>query len=376
MLDSICSAAGVVTGLYTSPHLTCITERIKIDGHEISQERFAKFAGEVRKAAEDLLEREKIEALPTFFEHLTAIAFLAFREAGVRLAILETGLGGRLDATTVAGANTVAITPVSLDHQEYLGETIEQIAFEKAAIIRPGVTAIVAPQSPPVLEVILKRANECDVKVIDRSGVGKLTATSDGAFAVTFETNEARYENVRLSLRGRHQAVNAALAIQLAESLRTRGFAISKTAIVRGVESAQFAGRLTSVSGILLDGAHNPGAARVLRDYLDEFVKKPITLVFGAMGDKRLNDIASILFPGVHQLIVTRPDNPRAASLESLQTLAQHFLPPEKISLVPRVRDALKKAREITSPDGMICVTGSLYLVGEASAMLMQGSQN
>src|SRR5205814_2709387 len=147
MLDSMCRAARISTGLYTSPHLVSITERIAIGGRAISEESFASYASEVREAAEELLARGKIEALPTFFEHVTAIALLAFRDAGVRLAILETGLGGRLDATTVAGANTVAITPVSLDHEEYLGETIEEIAYEKAAIIRPGVTAIIATQS-------------------------------------------------------------------------------------------------------------------------------------------------------------------------------------------------------------------------------------
>ena len=147
MLDSICRAAGIPTGLYTSPHLVSITERIRINGSEISRRTSLRSMRlEVRAAAESLLPSGKLETLPTFFEHVTAIALLAFREAGVKLAILETGLGGRLDATTVAGANTVAITPLALDHQEYLGETLEEIAAEKAAIIRPGVTAIIAPQ--------------------------------------------------------------------------------------------------------------------------------------------------------------------------------------------------------------------------------------
>ncbi|MGH9931035.1 MAG: bifunctional folylpolyglutamate synthase/dihydrofolate synthase [Pyrinomonadaceae bacterium] len=377
MLASICRAAGVVTGLYTSPHLTCITERINIGGQAISRERFARFATEAREAVKDLLAQRKIEALPTFFEHVTAIALLAFREADVEIAILETGLGGRLDATTVAGANTVGITSVSLDHQEYLGETVEEIAFEKAAIIRPGVTAIVAPQSSPVLEVILKRGRECDVRVtVAGCRVLKLSATPLGMFAATFESDEDLYEEVHLGLRGRHQVENAALAIQLAESLRRRGLAISKTAIVRGIERAEHEGRLTSLSGILLDGAHNPGAARALRDYLDEFVKEPLTLVFGAMNDKRLTEMAAILFPGVHQLILTQPDNPRAASVERLQTLAQNFIQSEKIIAAPRVSDALKKAREVTAPDDVICVTGSLYLVGEASTALVRSLQN
>ena len=378
-LDTICRAAGISTGLYTSPHLTSITERISIDGERISRSQFACCASIVREAAEDLLAQGVIEALPTFFEHVTAIALLAFREAAVRLAILETGLGGRLDATTVAGANTVAITPVSLDHQEYLGETIEEIAFEKAAIIRPGVTAIIAPQSPPVLHVILKRCSECEVTaIVGGCRTFELSATPGGLFDVTFETDEDSYANVRLALRGRHQIANAGLAIQLAESLRSRGFTIPKPAIVNGIQGTKHLGRLSPHFGtsMLLDGAHNPGAARALRDYLDEFVKEPLTLVFGAMGDKQLAEMAAILFPGVQHLILTRPDNPRAASVESLQTLAEGFIQSEKIIVASRVSDALRKARELAEPEGMICVTGSLYLVGEVTAALTDSREN
>lgn len=369
MLDSICRAACIVTGLYTSPHLISITERIRIDGSNISELSFAKYVSEVREAAEGLLAQGKIGALPTFFEHLTATALLAFRDSNVKLAILETGLGGRLDATTVAGANTIAITPVALDHQEYLGETLEEIAFEKAAIIRPGVTAIIANQSPAALNVIQNRCRECGVvPVIEGCQTFEVIATCTGAFKVTFVTNEDRYDKVRVALRGRHQVANAVLAIQLAESLRRRGFAIPKTAIINGIESTRHDGRLSShfdSPAILLDGAHNPGAARALRDYLDEFVKVPLTLVFGAMRDKRLAEMAAILFPGVDYLILTQPDNARSASVESLQAVAENLVRGEKILAVPRATEALNTARAVTPPDGVICVTGSLYLLGE-----------
>jgi dihydrofolate synthase/folylpolyglutamate synthase len=377
MLDSICRAAGIQTGLYTSPHLTSITERISLHGSNIPEHLFAKFAGKVREAAEDLLAQGKIEALPTFFEHLTAIALLAFREAKLELVILETGLGGRLDATTAAGAKTVAITSVSLDHQDYLGETLAEIAFEKAAIIRPGVTAIIAPQSPEVLEVILNRCRESEVKpIVDGCRASDLRATLAGAYGANFETSEDRYENVHLFLKGRHQITNAGVAIQLAESLRRLGFAISKSAIINGIQATCLAGRLTFYDSILLDGAHNPGAAQVLREYLDEFVQEPLTLVFGAMSDKRLAEMAAILFPGVNFLVLTQPDNPRAASVEILKALAENFLPREKIFAVPRVSEALAKARAVSPADGQICVTGSLYLIGEASATLNAASGN
>lgn len=379
-LYSICRAAGISAGLYTSPHLSCITERIEINGARITQNEFARHATKVRACAEALLAEEKIEALPTFFEHITAIAFNAFCEARVELAILETGLGGRLDATTVAAANTFAITSISLDHQEHLGETLEEIAGEKAAIIRPGVTAIVAPQSPAALAVIMKRGRDCGVELtVDGCRSHELSARRGGLLAVTFETAVDRYENVQLALRGRHQIENTGLAIQLAESLRNRGFKIPPAAIIDGIQTTSHLGRLSDhYDGrrILLDGAHNPAAARALRDYFDEFVTEPLTLVFGAMSDKRLAEMAAVLFPGVHRLILTRPNNPRAASVESLQTLAENFVSRERIIAAARVSDALQKAREMTSPEGVICVTGSLYLVGEVSDELSRVVQS
>jgi dihydrofolate synthase / folylpolyglutamate synthase len=377
VLHSICRAAGISTGLYTSPHLVSITERIRVGDSEITEDDFAKYASVVRTAAEALVAGGKLAALPTFFEHVTAIAFLAFWEAGIKLAILETGLGGRLDATTVAGAETVGITPLALDHQEYLGETLVEIAAEKAAIIRSGVTAIIAPQPGPALDVILTRCAECNVRPSVSECEAKIEdVTDDGRFTVTFETSEPgkeRYENVSLGLRGEHQIVNVATAIRLAESLRGRGFEISKAGIIKGIESARHPGRLEVFAGhprLLLDGAHNPSGARALREYLDKFVKGPLTLVFGAMNDKRLAEIAAILFPAADQLVLTRPDNPRAAAIDKLRYLAESILEQQKIISTRSVSDALQKAREVTPAEGLICVTGSLYLVGEVKGIM------
>lgn len=214
VLDSICRAAGVKTGLYTSPHLVSIRERITIDGQKITEDNFALYASEVRTSADDLVASGKLKALPTFFEHVTAIALLAFRRAGVTLAILETGLGGRLDATTVAGAQTVAITPLALDHQQYLGETLPEIAAEKAAIIRSGVAAIIAAQPPAALEVILKRCVEVRVfPRVDECAARTEGARDDGRFVVSFKTPESKYENVVLGLRGKHQIANVGVEI-------------------------------------------------------------------------------------------------------------------------------------------------------------------
>lgn len=374
VLDSICQAAGIKTGLYTSPHLISITERVKVAGQEISTEDFARHATEVRGAAEKLVAEGKLEALPTFFEHLTAIALLAFREDQVRLAILETGLGGRLDATSVAGAQLVAITPIERDHEEYLGETLESIAAEKAAIIRPGSTAIIAPQPAQVLDVILRQSRLVNVQPsVDQCRTTVESATPDGHVRATIETEHDRYENVLPGLRGRHQLTNVSVAIRLAESLRACGFTISHSAIVQGIETARHAGRLELWEGrpaFLFDGAHNPSGTRTLREYLDEFVAAPVTLVFGGMRDKNLDQMAASLFPVADKLVLTRPDNPRAASLDELRKIALSIVAPQKTLCASSLREAIREAIAATPPDGLICFSGSLYLIGEAQSAI------
>jgi dihydrofolate synthase/folylpolyglutamate synthase len=357
MLDSVCGAAGIKCGLYTSPHLVSITERIRISGAEITREDFAACASVVREASEQLLRDKQIEALPTFFEQLTAIALLAFRNAGIELAILETGLGGRLDSTTAANAGIVGITPVAMDHEEYLGHSLASIAGEKAAIIRPGVRAVIAKQQPEALEVLMRRCEETGVTPILESDAQTIVETTrDGRFCVTFDN---RYERVLLGLRGRHQIDNAAVAIRLAELLQ-----IPPSAIVKGIETATHPGRLELLSSFLLDGAHNPAGCRSLRAYLDEFAPRPLTLVFGAMRDKQLDQIGEILFPIAGVLILTPIENPRSASIEMLQLVADRFANGSVVAAESSA-EALRIATEKTPPHGLICVAGSLYLIGE-----------
>jgi dihydrofolate synthase/folylpolyglutamate synthase len=370
MLEAVGRAAGIRTGLYTSPHLTSITERIRINNQEISREDFARLTARVRETADRLVKEGLLETLPTFFEHLTAIALLSFAEARVELAILETGLGGRLDATTTARAEVVAITPIALDHQEYLGETLAEIASEKAAIICPGVEAIVAPQEREALDVILKRCAACGVTPrLAARKVDVLGAEDLGRLRVTFATEEARYEKVRLALRGRHQITNASVAIALAEALGERGFPLKRESIVRGLESAEHAGRLElrdwGATRILFDGAHNAEGARALREFLDEFVAAPVTLVFGAMRDKDLSEIAATLFPLARHLVFTRASNPRAAASEMLALLAPPDFDAGRLTMTDSPAEALSVALSLTPPGGLICVTGSLYLIGD-----------
>jgi len=356
MLDSICRAAGIKVGLYTSPHLVSITERIKVSGNAISPGEFAACATTVRDVAEQLLRDKQIDALPTFFEQLTVIALLAFRNAGIELAILETGLGGRLDSTTAANARIVGITQIAMDHEEYLGRTLESIAGEKAAIIRPGVDAVIAKQTPEALAVLLKRCDE----------TGVIPIVDDGHR--TIETTTA--------LRGRHQVDNAAVAIRLAEALKAHGFAVPHSAIVSGLETARHPGRLEMIAHepvFLLDGAHNPAGCQSLRNYLDEFASRPLTLVFSVMRDKQLDQIGEILFPAADVLILTRVDNPRSASIEMLRSIASRFARGVVIETDSSAH-ALHIALGRTPSEGLICIAGSLYLIGEMRPSILKMS--
>lgn len=375
MLEAICRAAGLRTGLYTSPHLVNITERVRVCGQEITTEEFARLTSEVRAASESLVETGVAPTPPTFFEQVTAIALCAFRAARVEVAILETGLGGRLDATTAACAKTVALTPIALDHQEYLGDTLAEVAAEKAAIIQPGVVAVVAPQPPVAQAVIQKRC--AAVGVVPRMvRPGEITGVaSSGHLRATFETEQNVYASVLLGLRGRHQTINAAVAVELAEVLRERGFHISREAIICGLETAWHAGRLEMSEtrpAILFDGAHNAAGARALRAYLDEFVKVPVTLLFGAMRDKDLEEMAAALFPRAQQLILSPIDNPRTASVESLSEIAARYLNTAPPLHAADAGEALRLAQQKTARDALVCCTGSLYLVGEVQTALAQ----
>ena len=356
-LDSICRAAGIRTGLFTSPHLISITERITISGEQISETDFARLTSQVKAAAEELVQQGHLETLQTFFEQVTAISLLAFREAKVELAILETGLGGRLDSTTAAGADIVAITPIAKDHEEYLGHSLAEIAAEKAAIIRPGVIAIIAAQKEDALEVILGR---CEAVGVEPRFV-----------------ESSRNQNISTGLRGRHQIENVSTAIVLAEALCERGFKITREAISRGVETVTHPGRLELWDGqpqILFDGAHNPAAALALRYYLDEFIKQPITMVFGAMGDKALPGMAATLFPKANELILTKLDNPRAATTEMLMAAVPENFDKARVHCSSSVAGALCMARELTPANGLVCVTGSLYLVGAVQQALKEST--
>ncbi|MCB1025396.1 MAG: bifunctional folylpolyglutamate synthase/dihydrofolate synthase, partial [Acidobacteria bacterium] len=321
-LEAICVAAGIKVGLNTSPHLVSVTERIRINGEDISEDRFAEYVTKVRAAGENLVETGGLEAIPTFFEHITAIAQLAFADEGVEVAILETGLGGRFDATTATLAEIVAITPIDLDHTKTLGDTIELIASEKAAIIREGVCAVIADQSEAAMRVIL---DKCAAENVKPDFAADVLAIPTGD-SVTFETAGDRYRTAGLSLKGTHQIENAKSAILLAETLAAKGFLISPDDVRKGLETARHSGRLEFSDGILFDGAHNTAGARVLREFLLNSVDQPITMIFAAMNGKNIGEISELLFPLAENLILTTPENPRAMNAREIA----EFIPGDK----------------------------------------------
>jgi dihydrofolate synthase/folylpolyglutamate synthase len=366
-LDAICCSAEVNVGVFTSPHLVSITERIRIYGRDITEEAFAKFATRVRTTAEHLVSRGELENRPTFFEQVTAIGLVAFAEAGVDLAILETGLGGRLDATTAAGAGICAITQIALDHQEYLGETIEEIAAEKAAIIHPGCEVVVAEQKPEAMKVILDKCDAAGVTPLLAENVGVTgggNTMSSGC--VSLHSHKNTYA-VTLALAGEHQIANAKVAILLAELLQDHFPQITSEHIIAGLERARHRGRLETVGNILFDGAHNASGARALAAYLEQDISRPVTMIFGVMNDKDVREITEILFPHALNVILTRADNSRAMPPEEILAAVSDRA---NLSVEPAVANALRTARQMAGNEGLIVVTGSLYLVGEVKKLL------
>lgn len=368
-LEAICLEAGIRTGLNVSPHLISITERIRIDGKQISEDDFARHATRVRQAVEKLLETGRLKTVPTFFEHVTAIALQAFAESEVEIAILETGIGGRLDAVTAAKAEVLVFTPIHLDHQKILGDTIEKIAEEKAAIIRSGVSVVSSSQTPEALNVIVSRANKFQVPVRFTDEIS-VKVKEDKFF---FKTTKAEYRDVKLGLLGRHQVENALTALLTAEELQKHK-PISAKDIVSGLRKAKHEGRLEFDGKFLFDGAHNESGAKVLREFLDEFIKQPITMIFSTMKDKDLEKIAQYLFPKVNVLVLTQVSDhlstseKRSAPLENLLSEALKFLPSEKVITTKSVDEALAKAMEVSTQESIILVTGSLYLIGEVKS--------
>ncbi len=375
MVEAIALAAGHRVGLYTSPHLVAITERIRVNGADISPADFARVATLVRATCEQLVATKTLPALPTYFEQVTAIGYLFFAEREVDVAILEVGLGGRLDATNICAPMVCAITPVSLDHQEYLGNELASIAAEKAGIIKPNVPVIVAPQASEAMKVITAKAQETKAPLIAVAAPENqvvIDEAATGMFHFQYHTAVADYA-IQLNLRGAHQTINARTAIHLAEELRQQGLCIAKAAIEAGLQNVQWEGRLELITyegrQILLDGAHNMAGAKTLQEFLRAYENGvPITMIFGVMSDKAIAGIAEMLFPFATTVIATRINNPRSADPLVISEAATQLATPSLRA--ESAAAALQEALQRTPANGLICVCGSLYLIGEIKRLL------
>jgi dihydrofolate synthase/folylpolyglutamate synthase len=386
-LASILRVSGLKTGLYTSPHLMRINERIQINRVEISDDDFAQLHGEIDGVAERLVEAGELPWHPSFFEMMTAIAFSHFAREHVDIAVLEVGMGGRLDATNVVEPLVSVITDISLDHQKFLGNTVGEIAREKAGIIRRGGVVVTLPQQPEANDVIGNTILDLDaVGVSAVQYVPPVSPASPESWVPSPENSSVRscYQLevmrkqilVESPLVGRHQLRNVALAIAAAEELCRKGMkGISAEAIERGIRETRWPGRFQVVPAaggwpeIVLDVAHNPAGAWALRSALSErYGDRPLIFVFGAMRDKAISEMAEILFPVAQSVIVTRPNNPRSATPEEVREAGRRTA--AEIETIAEVPAALERARALAGGGETIIITGSIYLVGEAMQAL------
>jgi dihydrofolate synthase/folylpolyglutamate synthase len=369
-VERILREAGFRTGLNTSPHLERINERIRIAGCEISDESFAKTFTRIHTVIEELLAEGNLKAHPTYFECVTALAFEAFARERVEFAVVEVGLGGRLDATNVVDPIVTIITRIDFDHENYLGHSLREIAREKAGILKPQVPAILAAQLPDAREVLLARAQELHCPVTETSQAYQLldeTLTSgcisarvaDGATGESFEVSPR--------LPGRFQLQNALNALAAGRVLRERGYRITAENLVDGIALTEWPGRLERLQtgpDVYLDGAHNPGAARELAKFLQEnFAGRRIYLIYGAMRDKAVDEVAGLLFPQAYEVVFTQPGTPRAVSAAQLAEMAGDHA--TQFSIVQNAGEALELVLAKARPEDAIFITGSLYLVGE-----------
>ncbi len=380
-LASILRASGLKTGLYTSPHLIRINERIQINGTSVSDEEFALLHDVVDRTAERLVSEGDLPWHPSFFEMLTAMAFEYFARQRVDIVVLEVGMGGRLDATNVVDPLVSVITDISLDHQKFLGDTIPEIAREKAGIIRPGGVVVTLPQQPQANDVIGNTIMNLGAKGVSAVPYVPPVSPASAQFHAEHEL-VSRYPlqvlgkeiHVESPLPGRHQLRNVALAIATAEELAKQGFPVTPEAIERGIRETRWPGRFQLVHSedgkreYILDVAHNPAGAWALRSALSSYYEdRPFTLIFGAMRDKAITEMAEILFPLAERVILTRADNPRSATREEIRQSAT------RISAQIDDSSDMTSALSLLGPkDSLVVITGSIYVVGEAMQALAE----
>jgi dihydrofolate synthase / folylpolyglutamate synthase len=366
-LESILRCAGFSTGLNTSPHLETINERIRVNGEEIGDRAFAETFSRIHSTIEELLAEGGLRAHPTYFECVTAMAFAYFARQRVEFAVFEVGLGGRLDATNIVRPVVTILTRIDFDHENFLGHSLAEIAGEKAGIVKQGVPVVLAEQHSEARNVALGRARELSAPVIETAEAYRLEPLGgEGALRVIESATNWSCE-VAPRLRGRFQRQNALNAVAAARILQKRGFRIASEAIENGIASAVWPGRLERLQEapeLYLDGAHNPGAARELAAFWSEQLPgKRIWLVYGALRDKAVDEIAGLLFPRAAQVILSEPRTSRAISARQLEEITAHHA--MSTHVIADAEAAVEYALTHASSNDAVFVTGSLYLVGQ-----------
>jgi len=376
MLASIGRAAGLRVGAYTSPHLVDLEERFTIDGHCISRTGLETHLDVVLTTAQVMVDSGLLHEHPSYFETLTAVAFRYFAEARADVVILEVGLGGRLDATNITAPRVAIITPISLEHTDWLGDDVRTIAWEKFSVVPSGGIAVVAPQEPAVMETIQELARERGVTVIDSTQYPLSERRDDRS--VDLMGRVRNYGGLEIPLPGRHQLDNARCAVLAAEALDRRRLRISSDAIWAGLRRASLPGRCEWIDGkpaALLDGAHNPGAARALARHLDTLRASQrferLHLVIGVLRDKDAAAIAGELFPLADTVTATRVPSTRSAAPQELLALAA--VDGQQREAIDNAEAALASAYDAAGENDLICLTGSLYLLGHLRPLLQSG---
>lgn len=362
MVETALRAAGHRTARYTSPHLVRLEERFVIDGREVETAVLRDVVGSVQATVDSLVTSAKLETLPTFFECTTAAAFELFRRAGVAVAVLEVGLGGRLDATNVVTPITTAITSIDFDHQAQLGNTLEAIAREKAGVAKPGVPMVCGRVPEAAARVIREVCELQHAPLIRVSDVVRIEPRADGE-TLDMHVGMRSLEAIRLSLAGRHQRENAAVAVAVMNEVSQRGILVGDAAMRKGLTDAHWPARLERFVrdgvDILLDAAHNPAGARALASHLQDIGWPKVTMLFGAMRDKDVNGMLATLALLCERVICTTAPSPRALPADELADVARRYAP--VVEVVPDMKHALQRALSYRIP---VVAAGSIFLIG------------
>lgn len=374
-LSTVLTEAGYRTGRYISPHMVTVRERVQVDGEYIGREDMARLMTLIREASESM-QADGI-GMPSYFEVGTALAFLYFKEKGCQIAVLETGLGGRQDATNVVTTTIIeVIASISRDHMDLLGETLGEIAGEKAGIIKPNTIVCTAKQEQEAEDVLVKvcKDRSCDLRIVDNDQISGVTyGCAEQSFS--YKT----WENVKISLAGGYQMKNASLALEAISALRELGYHISDEQAYRGMYKTQWWGRFTRIAtepAVIIDGAHNEGAAQELKTSLELYFKgRKLYYLMGVLKDKEFEKVISLTAPLAERIVtIQTPDNPRALTAEELRDAVAKVNP--SVEAAGSIREAVQKLYATVSKDDVIVVFGSLSFLGDAEKIILEEAKN